>query len=67
MSQSVLFSIGVGVFATTIVAAMVVGRHAFGRIYDAQVADARAYALLAAASAAAGAVVAVITEPSVAS
>jgi hypothetical protein len=59
----VLFSIGVGVFATTIVAAMVVGRHAFSRIYDAQVADARAYALLAAASA----VVAVIAEPSVTS
>ena len=40
-----LFSIGVVVFAATIVAAMVVGRQAFGRIYEAQVADARGFVL----------------------
>jgi hypothetical protein len=62
MSQTLLFSIGTGVFATTIVAAMVVGRHAFARIYDEQVADARTFALSAAAAATV-AVAAVIGDP----
>ena len=39
MSQTLLFSIGVCVFAFTIVGAMVYGRFAFTRFYDAQVAS----------------------------
>ena len=44
MSQALLFSIGVGVFAMTIVGAMIFGRQAFSRAYEIQVADARKYA-----------------------
>ena len=44
MSQALLFSIGVGVFAMTIVGAMIFGRQAFSRAYEIQVADARQYA-----------------------
>lgn len=44
MSQALLFSIGVGVFAMTIVGAMIFGRQAFSRAYEVQVADARNYA-----------------------
>ena len=51
MSQTLLFSIGVCVFAFTIVGAMVYGRFAFTRFYDAQVAS---EASLRAASVAAG-------------
>ena len=39
MSQTLLFSIGVCVFALTIVGAMVYGRYAFTKYYDAQVAS----------------------------
>lgn len=39
MSQTLLFSIGVCVFAFTIVGAMVYGRYAFTRFYDAQLAS----------------------------
>ncbi len=39
MSQTLLFSIGVCVFALTIVGAMVYGRFAFTKFYDAQVAS----------------------------
>lgn len=46
MSQSLLFSTGVGVFAMTIVGAMIFGRHAFSQVYDRQVADARSYAVM---------------------
>lgn len=60
MNQTALFSIGVVVFAVTIVAAMVVGRHAFCRIYEAQVADARAFAVQNLAAAVA--VVAVVAD-----
>ena len=55
MSQALLFSIGVGVFAMTIVAAMIFGRQAFDRAYQVQVADAQNYANLRAAAAAAAA------------
>jgi hypothetical protein len=63
MSRTLLFSIGTVVFAATIVAAMVYGRHAFARVYDKQVAEAQAYvrpdiAGAAAASAAAAALTA---------
>ncbi len=57
MSQTLLFSIGVCVFAFTIVGAMVYGRFAFTRFYDAQVAS---EASLRAASAAA---VVLTTDP----
>ena len=39
MSQTLLFSIGVCVFAFTIVGAMVYGRYAFTKYYDAQLAS----------------------------
>ena len=52
MSETLLFSIGVGVFAMTVVAAMVIGRQVFSRLYDAQVADAKAFALRSAAASA---------------
>ncbi len=39
MSQTLLFSIGVCVFALTIVGAMVYGRFAFTKFYDAQLAS----------------------------
>ena len=55
MSQALLFSIGVGVFAMTIVAAMIFGRQAFDRAYQVQVADAQNYANLRTAAAAAAA------------
>ncbi len=42
MSQGLLFSIGVCVFALTVVGAMIYGRLVFTRFYDAQVADAAA-------------------------
>jgi len=51
MSQALLFSIGVGVFAMTIVAAMIFGRQAFDRAYQVQVADAQNYANLRTAAA----------------
>jgi hypothetical protein len=49
VSQTLLFSIGVVVFAMTVVGAMSYGRYAFGQIYDAQVAEARDYKLFKAA------------------
>ena len=39
MSQSLLFSIGVAVFALTVIGAMIYGRFVFQRFYDASVAS----------------------------
>ena len=61
MSQTLLFSIGVCVFALTIVGAMVYGRYAFTRFYDAQVASEAAFRAAAAAVALAGVTAVVLT------
>jgi hypothetical protein len=50
VSESLLFGIGICVFAVTIFGAVIYGRHVFGRFYDVQVAEARRYALSTAAA-----------------